>query len=86
MCRLCPRKFINELFSDIGKVKLGNAHLPYKYVNQVLAEKITKIRADLLCTVSQITVQRMNSRGRISPKVRSEEANGTEWQKKEHQF
>jgi len=59
---LCPQKFRNELFSDIGRVKLGNAYLPYKYADKLLAEKITKITADLLCTARRITVQRMNRR------------------------
>jgi hypothetical protein len=59
---LCPQKLRNELFSDIGKVKLGKERLPYKYENKVLAEKITKTKAGWLCTAGGITVQRMNKR------------------------
>jgi hypothetical protein len=52
---------MNELFSDIGRLKLGNALLPYKYVKWVLSDGITKIRAEFLCTARWITVQRMNN-------------------------
>jgi len=59
---LCPQKFINEVFSDIGRVKLSNVYLPYKYAKRVLSDQITKRRAEFLCTAGGITVQRMNKR------------------------
>jgi len=61
-----PQTFRNKKSVGVSRIKLGNWYLPYKYVNQDLSEGITKINANFLCTVRQITVQRMSSQGRGS--------------------
>jgi hypothetical protein len=57
---IMPAELHPWTFSGIGNVNLGNAQLPYKYIYRDLTGGITKTGTDFLCTVRQITVQRMN--------------------------